>query len=99
MGDQADDTTPPRRRRDSDEQSWSRYEKLVLSKLDDLSDDTATIRAEVGRLTGRVHALETRRAETVGGDQVRREIWKWVLGVLATLVAAAALYLAGKAAG
>lgn len=96
MGADFDDTTPPRRRRDSDEQGWSRWEKLVLAKLEDQGDQVAELRVEVRELGREVGALKLHRAQTVGADQVRGEIWRWVLRVLAGVVLAALLYLAGR---
>lgn len=46
----------------------------------------------------RLARMETARAETIGADQVRTAIWKWVLGIFSGVAVAAIVgWLLGRA--
>lgn len=90
MGAGFDDDTPPmvkRRRRESGDAGWSRYERLVLAALERLEDKGDRLEEKVDHQALRLAALEVHRAQTVGVESVRSTVWKWVLGLVAAVLA------------
>lgn len=73
--------TEGRPRRASEEHGWSHFEQTVLEKLENLGD-------ALGDVAARVVKLEDHRIATDSADGVRDRIWRWVLGLVAVLLAA-----------